>query len=105
MAYNPAFPSTGNQAPVDYGYGATIPQSLQPGRASGTRATDTNVNFEGAQFRIAYRDSNSLLSIRLPPDYEIKAKPGAMVAMDASAKIRGKVSCRYFRQTGHVTNR
>jgi hypothetical protein len=69
-----------------YGQSAPAPQ------ASGARNIDTNVDFEGAQFRIAYRDNNSLLSVRLPPEYEVKAKSGSMVAMDASVKIRGKVS-------------
>lgn len=33
-----------------------------------------------------------MLSLRLQPGVEIKGRPGAMVAMDASVKIKGKVS-------------
>ena len=61
------------------------------GQVSGARNIDTSIDCEGCQFRISYRDSNSLLSCRLPPGYELKAKPGSMVAMDASVKIKGKV--------------
>ncbi|KAI0661297.1 tryptophan RNA-binding attenuator protein-like domain-containing protein [Cubamyces menziesii] len=32
-----------------------------------------------------------MLYLRLQPGYEIKAKPGSMVAMDATVKIRGKL--------------
>jgi uncharacterized protein (AIM24 family) len=46
---------------------------------------------DGVQYRIAYRDSNSLLSLRLQGGTEIKAKPGSMVAMDGSVQIKGKM--------------
>ena len=32
-----------------------------------------------------------MLSLRLQPGYQIKAKPGSMVAMDASVQIKGKL--------------
>ncbi|KAI0762121.1 tryptophan RNA-binding attenuator protein-like domain-containing protein [Trametes elegans] len=32
-----------------------------------------------------------MLYLRLQPGYEVKAKPGSMVAMDATVKIRGKL--------------
>ena len=50
----------------------------------------TTGQVEGAQFRIDHRDSNSMLALRLQPGYQVKAKPGSMVAMDASVQIRGK---------------
>ena len=61
-------------------------------QASGVQATETTGNFEGVQYRIAHRDSNSILSLRLQPGVEVKGKPGAMVAMDATVRIKGKVS-------------
>nr|VWP00003.1 Nucleoside-diphosphate-sugar epimerase [Ganoderma boninense] len=50
---------------------------------------------EGAQYRVDHRDSNSLLSLRLPPGYQVKAKPGSMVAMDASVQIKGKLKVSF----------
>ena len=111
MSYNPPFPSPGHQQgfPAGPGYpGATYPaQPVHGGGAyppspgmpqgapmqggGGVRNIDTNVAADGCTFNIAHRDSNSLLSCRLPPGYELKAKPGSMVAMDATIKIRGKV--------------
>ena len=98
MAYNPSFPGSGHQQgfsgspgfpqPGSHGHAGAQPQM------GGARNIDTNLNYEGASFHIAYRDNNSLLSVRLPPDYELKAKSGSMVAMDASVKIRGKLKVR-----------
>ncbi|KAI0744273.1 tryptophan RNA-binding attenuator protein-like domain-containing protein [Daedaleopsis nitida] len=47
--------------------------------------------FEGAQFRIDYRDGNSMLYLDLEPRYQIKAVPGSMVAMDPAVHIQGKL--------------
>lgn len=52
---------------------------------------DTIGQFEGLHFRIDHRDSNSLLAVQLQPGFQIKVRPGAMVAMDATVKIQGKV--------------
>jgi len=117
MAYNPSFPNPNqpgfpNSPPPPQGYPGAPAPSAYPGMSSpgyppqspmppqqmppqqggsGARNIDTNVNHEGAQFCVSYRDNNSLLSVRLPPGMELKAKPGCMVAMDASVKIRGKL--------------
>ncbi len=69
-----------------------VPQVPSPHVSGAVAITDTTGNFEGVQYRIDHRDSNSLLSLRLQPEYVVKGKPGSMVAMDASVKIRGKVS-------------
>lgn len=73
-----------------------VPQPHVPSPAPPTGGavaiTDTTGSYEGVQYRIDHRDSNSLLSLRLHPEYVVKGKPGSMVAMDASVKIRGKVS-------------
>lgn len=110
----PGFPAPNNGYPgqmhgqpsgpgYQAGYPAVSPPMQPPMHAvqqvhtpvsSGAAAIDTAVDCDGAQFRIAHRDSNSLLSCRLPAGYEIKAHPGSMVAMDASVKIRGKVRCQ-----------
>ncbi|KIP05597.1 hypothetical protein PHLGIDRAFT_91962 [Phlebiopsis gigantea 11061_1 CR5-6] len=65
------------------------------GGGGGVRNIDTNVAADGCTFNIAHRDSNSVLSCRLPPGYELKAKPGSMVAMDATIKIRGKLKVSF----------
>ncbi|EMD37564.1 hypothetical protein CERSUDRAFT_94566 [Gelatoporia subvermispora B] len=49
-------------------------------------------SFEGVQFRIDHRDTNTVLYIRLQPGYEFKARPGAMVAMDPSVQIQGNLT-------------
>ena len=85
-------PSQSSPAP------ARGPSPLPPAAAGGASSIPTNGSFDGITYNIAHRDSNSLLSVRLPPGYELKAKPGSMVAMDASVKIQGKVSSKIFRR-------
>lgn len=46
-------------------------------------------NFEGVAYRIDHRDSNSMLSVTLPPGATVKAKPGAMVMMAGTVQIKG----------------
>ncbi len=110
MSYSPSYPPPHGPPPPGFpvspqpGFhvGSTYPgqsPSFNPPPRSGpspgggsASAIETTGAYEGAQFRIAHRDSNSLLSVRLQPGYELKAKPGSMVAMDASVKIKGKVS-------------
>ncbi|KAI0812677.1 tryptophan RNA-binding attenuator protein-like domain-containing protein [Irpex lacteus] len=77
-------------APAGPPPGQGPPAGQAPGVA-GASNIETTGSAEGTQYRIAYRDSNSLLSLRLQPGVEIKAKPGSMVAMDASVQIKGKV--------------
>ncbi|KAI9061759.1 DUF124-domain-containing protein [Trametes sanguinea] len=60
--------------------------------SAGASDIPTTGQIEGAQFRIGHRDSNTMLYLRLQPGYEVKAKPGSMVAMDASVSIKGKFS-------------
>lgn len=57
----------------------------------GASNAETTGTADGVQYHIAYRDSNSLLSLRLQGGTEIKAKPGSMVAMDGSVQIKGKM--------------
>ncbi|KAI0696698.1 DUF124-domain-containing protein [Cytidiella melzeri] len=64
------------------------PQAIPSHGAAGI---DTSGSAEGVQYHIHYRDSNSLLSLRLQSGVEVKAKPGSMVAMDGSVQIKGKV--------------
>ena len=75
-----------------------------PVSAGGAANVQTNGNYDGVQYSISYRDSNSILSLRLQPGYEVKAKPGAMVAMDASVRIKGKVSFTQISVSVTVTN-
>ncbi|KAI0075128.1 DUF124-domain-containing protein [Panus rudis PR-1116 ss-1] len=82
------YPPQGYPAPAPHGH---HPQQGHPQQAQGTSTVDTTGAIEGLQFRIDHRDSNSLLTLHLQPGYEIKAKPGSMVAMDPSVKIRGKL--------------
>ncbi|KAI0341874.1 DUF124-domain-containing protein [Trametopsis cervina] len=101
----PGFPSPAGGPPGQYGgspgpYNAPPPgqYNAPPGppqghapQAAGASDIDTTGSADGVQYRIAYRDSNSLLSLRLSPGADIKAKPGSMVAMDGSVQIKGKV--------------
>ncbi|KAH9859118.1 tryptophan RNA-binding attenuator protein-like domain-containing protein [Lenzites betulinus] len=63
------------------------PLQAQPGASN----LPTTGQVEGVTFRIDHRDSNSMLYLRLQPGAEVKAKPGSMVAMDATVKIKGKM--------------
>jgi len=78
------------------GYGGPSPSQgygdfkVQP-NSGGTVITDTVGFYEGVNYRIDHRDSNSVLSLSLQPGYEVKAKPGAMVAMAATVAIKGKL--------------
>ena len=82
-------PGPGFAAP---GGGYPQQQHAPPPQPQGASTiVDTNGVFEGVQYRIDHRDSNSLLSLRLQPGYEVKAKPGSMVAMDPTVKLKGKV--------------
>ncbi|EKM54247.1 uncharacterized protein PHACADRAFT_257964 [Phanerochaete carnosa HHB-10118-sp] len=94
---HPGYPPPG-QSPMPP-QSSMPPQSPMPPQqgGSGARNVDTSVNHEGAQFRVSYRDNNSLLSVRLPPGMELKAKPGCMVAMDATVKIKGKMKVSFKR--------
>lgn len=63
--------------------------------ASSSVIVDTTGSFEGMHYKIDHRDSNSILSMRLQPNYQVKGKPGSMVAMEATVQIQGKVSSIY----------
>ncbi|KAH9942526.1 DUF124-domain-containing protein [Epithele typhae] len=63
--------------------------SPAPPASHGTTSGPLTGNVEGASYKIDHRDSNSMLYLRLQPGYEIKGKPGSMVAMDASVQIKG----------------
>ena len=78
------------------------PAPLAQQASSSNIATTGQV--EGAQFRIDHRDSNSMLYVRLHPQYQIKARPGSMVAMDATVQIKGKLkfSVKKFFTGGEV---
>jgi uncharacterized protein (AIM24 family) len=56
--------------------------------------------FEGVNYRIDHRDSNSILHLTLQPDYEVKGKPGAMVTMQPSVKIRGNFKFSFKKMVG-----
>ncbi|KDQ16637.1 hypothetical protein BOTBODRAFT_30557 [Botryobasidium botryosum FD-172 SS1] len=61
-----------------------------PDGSSSTIATVGS--FDGIKYRIDHRDSNSILTLTLTPGVgnEVRAKPGAMVAMDPRVSIEGK---------------
>ncbi|CAG7846927.1 Altered inheritance of mitochondria protein 24, mitochondrial {ECO:0000256/RuleBase:RU363045} [Serendipita indica DSM 11827] len=62
-----------------------------PVLATSSVVADTTGVYEGAQYRIDHRDSNSILQITLQQGYQIKSRPGAMVAMSASVQIKGSM--------------
>lgn len=67
------------------------PRAIAPGASA---LINTTGAFEGVQFKIDHRDTNSLLNLQLQPGYEIKARPGAMVAMGGTVQIKGKMKFR-----------
>ena len=81
--------------PVGYGsappmhHGGPPPPSSGPSSGGGFTIQDTVGSFEGVNYRIDHRDSNSILHLTLQQGYEVKARPGAMVTMQASVQIRG----------------
>ena len=97
----PGPPPAGFYAAPPMGYGAPPPQmqmqmhhgappSPQPQSGGGSfTVQDTIGTFEGLNYRIDHRDSNSILHLTLQQGYEVKAKPGAMVTMQPSVQIRG----------------
>jgi uncharacterized protein (TIGR00266 family) len=52
---------------------------------------NTSGQFDGGQlwYKIDHRDSNSVLSVMLQPGYEVNARPGSMVTMQASVQVKG----------------
>jgi len=60
-----------------------------PGTASTTQ--NTTGSYEGVQFQIDHRDSNSVLRLSLQQGYTVKGKPGSMVAMAATVGITGSM--------------
>ncbi|KAF9518277.1 hypothetical protein BS47DRAFT_331991 [Hydnum rufescens UP504] len=78
------------QGPPPNQYSALPSSSNYPTNAS--TALDTNGSFQGGQYRIDHRDSNTVLRFYLQPGAEIKGKPGTMLAMDASVQIKGKLN-------------
>lgn len=119
MSYAPGFPQSGYtaQAPQhlpphpqssypglpprpshdthsSHGYSGAPPPSAGTApeqTTQGSTSIPTTGNTEGVQFRIDHRDSNSMLYLRLPQGYQVKARPGSMVAMDATVQIKGKL--------------
>ena len=77
-------PGYGSAPPMHHGGAPPAPPS-----GSGFTVQDTIGTFEGVNYRIDHRDSNSILHLTLQQGYEVKARPGAMVTMQASVQIRG----------------
>ncbi|EIM89546.1 DUF124-domain-containing protein [Stereum hirsutum FP-91666 SS1] len=65
--------------------------SQAPLRHGDTHDVETTGVFQGGKYKIDHRDSNTLLSVTLQPEAQIKVKPGAMLAMDPTMQIQGKV--------------
>jgi len=88
MSYpQPGFP--GGSYPPPGGQGFAPPAAAPPHQGGAANLTGS---LEGGQFKIAQRDSNTLLYLRLQPGAEILTKPGTLVAMDPSVQIKGKVN-------------
>ncbi|TFY50271.1 hypothetical protein EVJ58_g11117, partial [Rhodofomes roseus] len=48
--------------------------------------------FEGVQYKIDNRDSNTMLYMQLQPGYEMLTKPGTLVSMEAGVQVKGKMN-------------
>ncbi|KAG8908947.1 hypothetical protein FRB99_000050 [Tulasnella sp. 403] len=61
--------------------------------------------YEGIDYRIDHRDSNTLLVVRLAPGSVVKARSGSMVTMSASIQIKGEynISLTKFFTGGEMT--
>ena len=88
--HSQSFPQPPHGSPAPHGFPGAPPPQHAP-QPQGASNIPTTGQAEGAQFRIDHRDSNSMLYVRLQPGAEIKAKPGSMVAMDATVRIKGKL--------------
>ncbi|KAG8908946.1 hypothetical protein FRB99_000049 [Tulasnella sp. 403] len=82
MSQHPGMP----QHPGSQPSGSQRPMQAAPGHM----ISDVVGSFEGMQFRIDHRDSNTLLVLNLQPGYVMKALSGTMVAMAGSVQIKGK---------------
>lgn len=99
MSYSPNYPQPGYPSAAAHGHGSHAPPQAQgytasaphPQQSQGVANVVTTGQVEGAQFRVDHRDSNSMLYLRLQSGYQIKAKPGSMVAMDTTVQIKGKL--------------
>jgi len=82
--------------PPPMGYNSPPPQMHHggppaPPPGGGFTVQDTIGTFEGLNYRIDHRDSNSILHLTLHPGYEVKGKPGAMVTMQPTVQIKGSL--------------
>ena len=102
MSYHPGYPGQDAHHQSSYpggpppmpsmpSHSPAPPQQPQQLAARGQSSIMTTGSVEGASFKIDHRDSNSMLYLHLQPGCQIKAKPGSMVAMDATVKIEGKL--------------
>ena len=77
--------------------------SYQPGYPPGSHVSQTQADphlgnaritgaFEGVQFKVDNRDSNTMLYLRMQPGYEMLTKPGSLVSMDPSVQVKGKMN-------------
>ena len=78
-----------------------VKQPLADYTAQGPHPAQANPNtgharitgaFEGMQFKIDNRDSNTMLYMRLQPGYEVLTKPGSLVSMEATVQVKGKMN-------------
>ncbi|OSX66225.1 hypothetical protein POSPLADRAFT_1038546 [Postia placenta MAD-698-R-SB12] len=91
MSYAPGYPQPQGSFPPPQGPPPQGPPRSPPNDA-GTGAQRITGAYDGVQFKIDHRDSNTMLYMRLQPGYEVLAKPGTMVSMDATVQIKGKMN-------------
>ena len=84
------------------GYPSAVPQAQADPHLGTTKITGS---FEGVQYRIDNRDTNTLLYLDLQDGYEVHTKPGSLVFMTSGVKIQGKLnfSWKKFFSGGQVT--
>jgi len=83
-------PPMGSPAPPGPGAG-----SFPPGASTSSAVQNTTGSYEGVQYLIDHRDSNSILRLTLQPGYTVKGKPGSMVCMDARVQIKGSMKISF----------
>jgi len=60
--------------------------------APAAQTQNTVGSYEGLQYRIDHRDSNTILSVLLQQEFPLQVKPGAMVTMAGTVQVKGNFS-------------
>jgi len=83
-----------------------FPQLPGQGQEGGIgNALDEVGSFEGVNFRVNHRDTNTILTCYLQPGYAIKSRSNSMISMSSTVQMSGqfKVSLKNLLSTGQLS--